>query len=49
MNKRSIPDAELKQQHILVEFNLAKLDTATDVAGPFIRLSNLRFNGIFDV
>jgi hypothetical protein len=45
MNKRSSPDAEVKQQHTLVE----KLDATTSVADPFFRLSNLRFNGIFEI
>jgi hypothetical protein len=46
MNKRSSPDAEVKQQHTLVS---SKLDATTDVADPFIHLSNLRFNGNFEI
>jgi hypothetical protein len=51
MNKRSSPDAKVKQQHTLVEFKRlsSTLDTAMEVVVPFIRLSNLRFNGIFEV
>jgi hypothetical protein len=47
MNKPSSPDAEVKQQHTSVEFK-AGCDK-TDVADPFIRFSNLRFNGIFEI
>ena len=43
MNKRSSPDTEVKQQYTLVS---SKLDATTDVAVPFIRWLNLRFNGI---
>jgi hypothetical protein len=46
MNKRSKPDAEVKQQHTLVEFKAGCDSCRCD---SFIRLSNLRIDGIFEI
>ncbi len=43
MNKRSSLDAKVKQQYTLVEF---KAGYSNGSCCPFIRLSNLGFNGI---
>jgi hypothetical protein len=46
MNKLSSPNAEVKQQHTLVEL---KAGCDNDVADPFISCLNLRFNGTFEI